>query len=70
MTDDELMRLLDAARRRPPAEAMTIRRGKEKGKRQAKITDATRARLDRTGRERALIYKTLVLTDLRKGELA
>ena len=39
-------------------------------KRRAKLTDATRARLDRTGRERALIYKTLVLTGLRKGELA
>jgi integrase len=29
-----------------------------------------RARLERLGRERALIYKTLVLTGLRKGELA
>ena len=28
------------------------------------------ARLERTGRQRALIYKTLVLTGLRKGELA
>ena len=28
------------------------------------------AQLERTGRERALIYKTLVLTGLRKGELA
>ncbi len=64
------MRLLDAARRRPLAEAMTIRRGQAKGTRQAMITDATRARLDRIGRERALIYKTLVLTGLRKGELA
>jgi integrase len=70
LTDDELTRLLDAARRRPLAEALTIRRGKAKGKRRANLTDATRARLDRTGRERALIYKTLVLTGLRKGELA
>ena len=28
------------------------------------------ARLERTGHQRALIYKTLVLTGLRKGELA
>ena len=28
------------------------------------------AKLERLGRERALIYKTLVLTGLRKGELA
>ncbi|MEZ6193481.1 MAG: hypothetical protein R3C45_19595 [Phycisphaerales bacterium] len=28
------------------------------------------ARLEHTGRERALVYKTLLLTSLRKGELA
>ncbi len=69
-TDDELMRLLDAACRRPLAEALTIQRGKRSGQQGAQISDTTRERLDRLGRERALIYKTLVLTGLRKGELA
>jgi integrase len=70
LTTDELDRLLDAARRRPLVEAMTVRRGKDKGKQLARVTVATRDQLDRIGRERALIYKTLVLTGLRKGELA
>jgi len=35
-----------------------------------KLKPGTRARLERLGRERALIYKTLVLTSLRKSELA
>jgi len=70
LTDDELMRLLDAARRRPLAEASTLQCGKRKGQEGAKVSDAYRARLERLGRERALIYKTLVLTGLRKGELA
>jgi len=70
LTDDELMRLLDAARRRPLAEASTLQCGKRKGQQGAKISGAYRERLERLGRERALIYKTLVLTGLRKGELA
>lgn len=70
LTDDELMRLLDAARRRPLAEASTLQCGKRRGQQGAKISDAHRERLERLGRERALIYKTLVLTGLRKGELA
>ena len=57
-------------RRRPLAEALIIRRGNDKGKPLAKVSDETRVQLDRLGRERALIYKTLVLTGLRKGELA
>lgn len=69
MTNDEIIRLLDAARRRPLVEALIIRRGKDKGKPLANVTDETRVQFDRLGRERALIYKTLVLTGLRKGEL-
>ena len=61
---------LDAAQRRPLADALTVRRGEAKGQAQAKLSDATRENLLRIGRERALIYKTLVLTGLRKGELA
>ncbi len=69
-TDDELTRLLDAARRRPLTEALTVQRGKRLGQQGARIGAATRERLERLGRERALIYRTLVHTGLRKGELA
>jgi integrase len=68
MTGAELARLLDVARRRPLAEARTVRRGKRKGEEAAELRPETRRRLDRLGRERALMYKTLVLTGLRKGE--
>ena len=70
LTEPELVRLLDVARRRPLQEAQTIRRGKRKGETTANVRDAVRVDLERLGRERALIYKTLVLTGLRKGELA
>jgi integrase len=71
LTEDELARLLKAARERPFLEACTIRSGPRKGER----TEGLRRhevchRLKRLGWERALIYKTLVLTGLRKGELA
>ena len=69
LTEDELTRLLDMAERRPVLDAMTIRRGQRKGEVVAKLRDATRARLERLGRERRLIYMTLVLTGLRRGEL-
>jgi integrase len=70
MSADELARLLDVARRRPLLDAMTVRRGERKGQAVANLTPETRERLDALGRERALMYKTLVLTGLRKGELA
>lgn len=70
LTDDELVLLRDAAPRRPLAKALTIQKGKRSGQQGAKVSDAVLARLERVGRERALIYKTLVLTSLRKGELA
>ena len=70
LTEVELGRLLGVARARPLAEALTVRQGKRKGKLCAKVRDEVRAQLERLGRERALIYKTLVLTGLRKGELA
>ena len=70
LTEAELMRLLDVARRRPLLEAMTVRRGKQKGEAVGRLRENTRRRLERLGQERALIYKTLALTGLRKGELA
>jgi integrase len=70
MTEGELARLLDVARDRPLLEALTVRRGKAKGQPVAKVRDEVRIALEVLGRERALIYKTLVLTGLRKSELA
>ena len=70
LTEDELTRLLDATRRRPLVDAMMIRRGRRKGELGAKVSDKRRRQLERLGRERALIYKTYLLTGLRKSELA
>jgi len=70
LTDEELVRLLAVAESRPLLEAMTIRRGQRKGQAVAKLSEETRRELARLGRERRLIYMTLVLTGLRKGELA
>jgi integrase len=69
LTEEELLRLLDAARRRPLLEALTVRHGPRAGEPVARISAEARSELEALGRERALIYKTLVLTGLRKGEL-
>lgn len=70
MTEEELGRLLDVARRRPLLEALTVRKGPRKGEAYADIRLEVRERLETLGRERALIYKSLVLTGLRRNELA
>ena len=70
LTEVELVKLLEATQQRPLLEAMTVRRGKRKSKAVAQLRPETVARLELLGRERALIYKTLALTGLRKGELA
>jgi integrase len=66
---EELAALLDAAAKRPLNEALLIRRGSRKGQLGAKVRKSERERLIRLGRERSLIYKTLVYTGLRKNEL-
>jgi integrase len=70
LTPDELVRLLDAARRRPLTEALKFNRGWRKNQPGARLRPETRVKLDSLGHGRALIYKTLVLTGLRLGELA
>lgn len=95
LTEDEVHRLLTAARLRPVAELgrPTVQRpkGQRKGRRTWYRADLTfdmlpaatergrrylqdapdrLAELERLGRQRSLIYKTMVLTGLRKGELA
>ena len=67
---EEINRLLAATRERPLREAVTIRTGKNKGKRIAKVRPEVRERLTLLGHERALIYSTLLYTGLRKSELA
>jgi integrase len=70
MPEAELVQLLDVARRRPLLEALTVRKGKRKGEAYANVRPEVRERLDLLGRERALMYKTLVLSGLRRNELA
>ena len=71
MTEHELVKLLAVARERPLLEALTVRKGPRTGRAlRRRAPRSARRRLERLGRERALIYKTLVLTGLRKGELA
>jgi integrase len=70
MDEAELVQLLDVTRGRPILEAMTVRKGNRKGEAYAKLRDETKANLERLGWERALTYKTMILTRLRKGELA
>jgi integrase len=69
LNEDELTRLLAVAADRPLLDARTVRRGKRKGEAYATLRAGTAARLQAVGRERALIYKTLVLTGLRANEL-
>jgi integrase len=70
LTEAELIKLLDVARRRPLLDALTVRQGRDAGKRTAKLRPETIAKMEHRGREGALTYKTLVLTGLRKNELA
>lgn len=70
LTLQEIAALLEAAATRPLRDALLIRRGVRKGQEAAKVGQTERERLVRLGRERALIYKTLIYTGLRKGELA
>jgi integrase len=70
LTEEELVKLLSVARERPLLEALTVRKGPRKGERYADVRPDVQERLSLLGRERSLIYKTLVLTGLRKGELA
>jgi len=70
LTEDEIALLLTAAQERPLKDALTIRRGKNKGKPLAKVSEKERWRLEQLGVERALVYKFMILTGLRRGEAA
>jgi integrase len=70
LTEPELTRLLAVAQTRPLREAQTVRRGKNTGQQLANIRPEVQEQLLRLGRERALMYKMMVLTGLRQNELA
>ena len=70
----ELQRLINAARERPLFDEMYKPRdrgnkGRKVALRPSNIAPAVRERMERLGRERALLYKTAIYTGLRKNEL-
>lgn len=67
LTEEELKRLLVVAAARPLTDTQRVRRGARKGEAIAELKPETVVKLQGPGRERALIYKTLVLTGLRKN---
>lgn len=69
MADSELERLVVAARRRPLEDALLIRRGARVGQLGAAIEPERVAELIAVGNQRALIYRTMVLTGLRLNEI-
>ncbi|MBP3955021.1 hypothetical protein J8F10_06965 [Gemmata sp. G18] len=66
---DEIGRLLIVAASRPLDDARTARTGKRKGEMSADIRPEVTERLLALGRERVLVYRTLIYTGLRSGEL-
>src|SRR5262245_53313458 len=70
MTEPELVQLLAVASERPLLEALTVRKGRRKGERYANVRPEVQQTPQLLGAERALSYKTLLLTGLRKAELA
>jgi len=70
LTEDEIARLLKAAQERPLRDALTIRRGKNRGKLLARVSASERQRLHRVGQCRAMVYKFMMLTGLRRSEAA
>jgi integrase len=74
LTEDEVRRLLEAARRRPLSDVEVNRGGRgNKGgtvAHAANVRDEVKKRLLLRGRERNLLYKLVIFTGLRKNEIA
>jgi hypothetical protein len=68
LDEKDLQRLLDAARQRPLANALHVRKGGHRGE-AAKVGEAHRERLRLCGVQRALVYKTAALTLARFGAI-
>jgi integrase len=69
LSPEQLQLVLNAARTRPLEEVMTIRHGPRKGQLTANVGDKVKDRMLLLGRERGLLYKTAILTALRRKEL-
>jgi integrase len=69
LTEKEIGKLLRTAQDRPMKEAMTIRSGPRQGQLGAKVRPEVRQKQILAGKERSLIYETMITTGLRKGEL-
>jgi integrase len=69
LTEAELVRIFEAAERRPLQEAAVVRRGPRKGTLAIRISPARRQRLVLLGLERSLTYRALFFTGLRVNEL-
>jgi integrase len=69
LTVDEQSRLLDASLRRPVAELLTVRVGKNKGKLMANVRPAVLERARLKGVNRRMAYLVAVWTGLRRSEL-
>lgn len=66
---DDLRRLLDVARTRPLRDRQMVRSGVNKGTLTANVRPDVRAKMDRQGRMRVLLYRAAFYTGLRRGEL-
>ena len=69
LTVEEVSSLLNAAARRPVAELMTVRVGKNKGKLEAKVRPGILERARMLGINRRMAYLVAVWTGLRREEL-
>jgi integrase len=69
LTAEQLQALVTAARARPLAASLVIRRGARKGRPEAAVSSELRQRRERDGLHRALVYLTAFYTGLRRGEL-
>jgi integrase len=70
LKDDELIRLLAAARTRPRTEIETIRNGPRSGEQGAVVTDVACGEAELLGLERRTVYLIAAWTGLRRSELA
>lgn len=70
LTPDEPERLVRAAAERPVCGFELSRRGVNRGLRTKRLTPALRARLERLGQERRLIYLVIATIGLRRKELS
>jgi integrase len=69
LADDELRRLLEAARGRPEHELRTVRNGARRGNLDARVTDAAVDAARVLGLERTTVYLLAAWSGLRRSEL-